>query len=225
MSGTSEHHELRMALGAYVLGHLGEDERLQVEAHLRECADCRAELEELRPVAQEMALLGGPLPETGNGPPADLGARIEAGIAAAARRTNRRRFLLTAGVASVAAASLGIVLVAGLNLTRPDPAPVLPLEAVQVDSRAEGVRANADLVAHTWGVEVKLRASGFDEGARYRVSVVTADGTSYSAGEFVGTGDQPMTCNLNSAVLRDEAVAFEVQDNQGKVVVQSSFPA
>ncbi|WP_433372238.1 anti-sigma factor family protein [Streptosporangium sp. CA-115845] len=39
--------EVRMSLGVYVLGALEPDERVLVEAHLAECAECAAELAEL----------------------------------------------------------------------------------------------------------------------------------------------------------------------------------
>ncbi|MGH2785614.1 MAG: anti-sigma factor family protein, partial [Actinomycetota bacterium] len=54
----------RELLGAYVLGHLATDERVALEAHVDGCSGCRAELDELRPVA-------GALPEAD---PAHLGA-------------------------------------------------------------------------------------------------------------------------------------------------------
>lgn len=43
--------EVRMSLGVYVLGALEPDERVLVEAHLAECAECAAELAELSGVA------------------------------------------------------------------------------------------------------------------------------------------------------------------------------
>ncbi|MET8336785.1 anti-sigma factor family protein [Streptosporangium canum] len=43
--------EVRMSLGAYVLGALEPEECVLVEAHLAECAGCRAEFEELTGVA------------------------------------------------------------------------------------------------------------------------------------------------------------------------------
>ncbi|AWS40368.1 hypothetical protein DKM19_02485 [Streptosporangium sp. 'caverna'] len=43
--------EVRMSLGAYVLGALEPDECVLVEAHLAECADCQAEFDELTGVS------------------------------------------------------------------------------------------------------------------------------------------------------------------------------
>lgn len=41
-------------LAAYALGSLGAEEARRVEDHLRTCADCRAELVELRQVSDEL---------------------------------------------------------------------------------------------------------------------------------------------------------------------------
>lgn len=101
----------------------------------------------------------------------------------------------------------------------------MPLEAVPVAVDASGVTASAGVVPHTWGVEVRLTASGFAAGDRYRVVVLGEDGQTYPAGEFVGTGPRPMVCNLNSSVLRADAAGFEVLADDGTVLAQSTFPA
>lgn len=41
-------------LSAYALGMLDADESARVEAHLRDCADCRDELAELRQASDEL---------------------------------------------------------------------------------------------------------------------------------------------------------------------------
>lgn len=41
-------------LSAYALGALSAEDAAQVEAHLRECADCRGELAELRQASAEL---------------------------------------------------------------------------------------------------------------------------------------------------------------------------
>ena len=55
------------------------------------------------------------------------------------------------------------------------------------------------------------------------IDCVLDDGRRYPAGEFVGTGDRPMLCNLSSAVLREDATGFEVRDHRGRVVARSRF--
>lgn len=221
-----EHRRLRESLGAYVLGQLPPEEAARVEAHLDTCAACRLEHDELLPVAAALSdlresrqLTAEQVPEA----PPGLGDRVLAAVAADQRRATRSRWTRTGAVAGIAAASAAIAMVVGIRLAEPEPGPQIPLESVSVTERNPRVEASADLVAHTWGVEVKLRATGFERGRRYVVSVLAEGGGRYPAGEFVGTGGKEMNCNLNSSVLRDRARGFEVRDRSGSVVLASRF--
>lgn len=221
-----EHRRLREALGAYVLGQLPPDEAARVEAHLDTCDTCRIEHSALLPVAAALSDLRegqGPsqtrLPEA----PPELGDRVLAAVSADQRRAARSRWTRTGAVAGIAAASAAVVTLVGVRLAEPEPAPSIPLEAVSVTETDPRLVASADLVAHTWGVEVKLHATGFERGRRYEVSVLAKGGDVYPAGEFVGTGSKEMSCNLNSSVLRDRAQGFEVRDRSGDVVLASRF--
>lgn len=227
MSGLhgDEHRELREMLGSYALGHLGPAERDRVRAHLDGCADCRAELADIAPLAARLAAVDPDALDETPTPPPDLGARVLARIAAEERQRVvplrragvRRRALTAAAVAGVAAAG-GVVGWA----VRPVPDPP-PLEPVPVLAVAPGVEATADLVPHTWGVEVKLTGTGFEDGEVYRVAVTDDDGREVPAGQFLGVGATELRCNLNSSVLRDDAIGFEVVDADGVVVVRSDF--
>ena len=54
---TADHNrEWRESLGAYALGHLPDDERAGLEAHLEGCPECRSELESLESVARLLPL-------------------------------------------------------------------------------------------------------------------------------------------------------------------------
>lgn len=103
------------------------------------------------------------------------------------------------------------------------PAPVQEAVSVQVPPSQSGVTATAGLINHTWGTEVKLVETGLPAGGVYSAYVVMTDGTEVPAGTFVGIGAGPVTCNLQSFVLRDRAQRFEVRDRQGGVVIRSTF--
>ena len=219
-----EHHDLRMSLGTYVLGQLSAAETRALESHLDTCADCTAELAELTPVASTLGQLRGQAtPDETLAPPADLGDRVVHAVTSAAHRESRRTWLRATSLAAAAAVVAVVAVIAAQSLRGSDPEPGVPLEAVQVQTERPGLEATADLVNHTWGVEVKLHAAGFDRGGRYRVAVLGVDGKRYPAGEFVGTGAKGMDCNLNSSVLRDRASGFEVRNAEGQVVVTSAF--
>lgn len=217
----NDHEALRVSLGAYVLGQLPADEAAALEAHLDTCSACAQELAELTPVAHALAGLRGRAAERPE-PPADLGERIVAAVDLERPARDRWPHWRTVGVAAVAAAAASVLTLGGVAAL--DRTPPVPLEAVPVTVEEADISATAGVVPHTWGVEVKLTASGFAVGDRYRVVVLGEDGRAYPAGEFVGTGERPMVCNLNSSVLRADAAGFEVVDAGGTVLLESRFP-
>lgn len=101
--------------------------------------------------------------------------------------------------------------------------PAAPAEAVAVQELAPVLDASAGVVAHTWGMEIKLTASGFAAGQTYRAVVLDRAGRQIGAGEFVGTGAQQLRCNLNSSVLRPDATGFVITDAAGTPVLTSGL--
>src|SRR5882757_239134 len=106
---TDDHRDWRLSLGAYALGDLPADERAALAAHLEGCPECRAELRSLEGVAALLPLADpAQIEQPAVRPPADLGARIEAQIAAESaregRERRRRRFRLGVGGAVATAA-------------------------------------------------------------------------------------------------------------------------
>lgn len=108
MKGSSRHHVLD-ELDAVARGLLPEPEALRVDAHLRECAGCRAELEAVRAGQGALAALGVP-----DLPPS-------AWESVRARRPGRVRAAWAIAAAAVIAAT-GLALLAG---RRPAPPPVV----------------------------------------------------------------------------------------------------
>ncbi|MFC6093019.1 anti-sigma factor family protein [Saccharothrix lopnurensis] len=195
----------RESLGAFVLGQLGEPERIAVQAHVDGCPACRAEVADLRPAVELLGLADPSRVSDAPAVPAGLGESVLARIRAERRpRRAPRRAALVAAAVLIAVSAGGI----GYAVGRP----TAPLEPVAVAGSAPGVSARAALVPHTWGMEIKLEATGFTPGRAYRVLVRDRAGRQSPAGGFVGTGTVPMTCNLNSSVLRRDAAGFTVLD-------------
>ncbi len=243
-----QHRQLRELLGAYALDALDPPAVAAVQAHLDGCAGCRAELAEITPVVSELRRVDLSRVASPTTPPADLGERIRERVAhervlvdaAAARdrrrdagvRTRRRLLSAAAGLAVVLAA-LGVGSLLG-RASAPavvaGPAPSasvkIPLESVPVRAAAGlGVdRGAASVIAHTWGVEAKIVATGFTPGQTYRAAFRSADGRLLPAGEFLGTGDKPLTCNLQAALLRPDTAGFLVMDAGGAVVLTADLP-
>jgi len=125
-------------------------------------------------------------------PPLDLGQRIEEQIEGLETEDRRRHLLRFAALGAAGLAAVLLAFFVGLRVAPTENSPVanIPLEHVEVSEAKTGLAADADIVAHTWGVEVKLQATGFAAGQRYDVSVLSDDGRKHSAGEFVGTGEK-----------------------------------
>lgn len=219
---TAAHEGLTALLGPAALGLLTSVEQQQLDRHLRTCAQCRSELTELLAVVDrlgeledEPALLEDLQPSA---------TRAEAVLAAvAAERTRgraraRRWQAVLAAAASVAVLTAGVVAATSMD----SGGPRVPLEAVVVQA-PPGVEASADLVPHTWGVEIKLAATGLAVGQPYTVQVLTATGQRIDAGAFLGTGERRLLCNLNASVLRADAVGFVVQDAGGDQVLTADL--
>lgn len=222
----TEHEKFRADLGAYLLGALSAEERVALEAHLEGCAGCRAERDDLLPVAGMLGDLRRSAPQAARAEPvpAGLDARVLTRLEREGAHELRTAWARRAGLAVLAGAAAAAVLVLGLAITDDGPAEVaVPTEPVELVVSDDDVDADAALINHTWGVEVRLTASGFDDGRRYRVVIVGTDGRRHPAGAFVGVGGREMVCNLNSAVLRPDASGFEVRDRRGVVVVSSRF--
>jgi len=226
---TSENHRVvRDMLGALSLGHLSASEEAAVRSHLDGCAECRSELAGIAPVAEALSAVDPSwLSEAPTTPP-DLGQRVVTAVATERQqrdRERRRRQILLAAASVLAVLMVGGlgVLIGNRTATEPVAIPAVPIEPVAVTSRQASVDASAGVVAHTWGVEIKLEAVGFRPGASYTAVVKTADGRSRSAGAFVGTGEVTMNCNLNSDVLRPDATGFEVLDEEGRTVLTADL--
>ena len=222
MSDPDEH--VLFLLGELIAGRLDPETDRQVESHLLLCSSCARERDDLEPVVHALALVG-PLAAAGPDLPVGLLAQVEqrvAGERRAARRSGWRR----RGTATLLAGAASAALFAGGLVVGGSDAPVGPvLEPVALQVERAGVVAGVDLVDHTWGVEIKLVASGLEPGTSYRVTLFDAAGTAYPAGEFLGVADRPVRCSLASALLRRDATSFEVRDSAGGLVIGSDLVA
>lgn len=237
MSEGAGHDALREMLGAYALGHLDGAEADRVRAHLDGCAACRADLQQILPVARRLDAVDPSVFEGPPTPPAWLGEQIRREVerertardddevgALREARARRRRTLAGRGVVA-AAVVLAAVAVGGVvgRSTAPTAAPV-PTEPITMSTpgSADISVESAALVAHTWGVELRIEADGFTTGRTFRASFRTEDGELVPAGEFVGVGQQPMVCFLQSSARREDVTEVVVTDERGRTVLASS---
>lgn len=223
--GSQEHRYWREMIGAYALGELDEEQRTALQAHLDGCERCRAELAELRPVVVALAEADPRLFETEEPrPPAGLLERTLSRVEQARRtedelQRRRRNLLIRRSVFAAAALLVAIGLFALVpKITGP------PLEPVAFSEVPADVEAEANLIDHTWGTETVLVVSGLEDGETYRLTLRDEDGEAVPSGAFIGTGDQPVECRMNAALLREEATGLEVRTTEGDLVLGADLP-
>ncbi|MGX6604375.1 zf-HC2 domain-containing protein [Micromonosporaceae bacterium Da 78-11] len=176
---SAEHDELRRLLGGYLLGGLDEAGTDRLDAHLRDCDECRDELDRLAAVPELLQRL--PDARRGDGdaaqPLVSLAARPTAeniegllGRMRAARtlqtRMARVRWLAAAAVVLVAAAIGFGVIRSGRETSPPQVLPSAQLFTARFEpAQGSGLTGQAVLTPKVWGVSValdvgKLRGEG-----------------------------------------------------------------
>ncbi len=105
----------------------------------------------------------------------------------------------------------------------PSPAPTVTIEAVALTVEEPGITIETSgLVAHTWGVELRMSGRGFDKGVVFQAAFRSSEtGDLETAGAFIGTGRNQMTCNLQSALMRAQATEVVITNASGRVVLDA----
>lgn len=176
--------QVRLDLGAYVLGALDPAERMAVDEHLAHCGDCRTELVGL---AEMPALLGRlSEAEAADGlavdpSPGMLNDLLDT-VGAERRRTRRRTVLSVAAVGIAAVIGSGVVtgVVVGGGSGHSTVTTTVAAQGVV----AQGVAATADLRSASHGTAINLNISGVRSGERCRLLVVDSTGRQQVVSEW-----------------------------------------
>jgi anti-sigma-K factor RskA len=214
VSSTQSHHaEIEELLGAYALDAVEIDERTLVEDHLRDCARCRAEVQEHREVAALLAHSGEDAPaglwdriaenlEAAPPPPA-MPALFSAPVAATRRSATRTWATRAGGGLMAVAASIVIALLAfqvqDLNEQISRVESDLAVAAVQ--------RGYESAVAADDSVVVELASA---DGALDAKAVLSSDGTGYLRGGSLPRLPDDRTYQLWGVTRDLEAVSLGV---------------
>jgi putative zinc finger protein len=211
MKTRNDCRDWRELLGAYALGHLLGAERVGLEAHLEGCAQCRAELALLAPVAQMLPHADPARFESAPQPPPDLGARIAATIAGERRKTERRHrhrvfggFALGGSAAALAAAVLAIFVLGGGGDEQPE-------QHVKFTAVPKGVNIYATLEPHAYGTEIRMYVHGIASGTLCTVALRGPGGVSYPAGTFRYRWGEDSEAVLSSALDLSRTRAISVR--------------
>jgi hypothetical protein len=236
MSDLDDHQTLHRLLGGYLLGGLDETDTERLDAHLAECAECRAELDRLSPVPEMLQRM----PDARH-----LGGGAALAVSPAARpssqnietllsrmraekfketRVNRVRWLAVAAVTLVAAAGVTYGIFTN-TATPPDGGPVAqPTASVQlIDARFQpapgsGLTGEAKLTPKAWGVEVALDVSRISGNGPFLCLVRNRSGQTEQAAVWGGTPTGEAKLTGASSTKAADVDAILITDRDGKVL-------
>jgi Putative zinc-finger len=209
--------ERRESLGAYALGHLRDDERVGLEAHLEGCPGCRAELEQLSHLAHPLSLADPARFESAPVPPPALAGRVSAAIgrerlAERGRRVRRLGLAFGGAAAAVAAILVLLVLPGGEE-------PSTPEELVTFSSLPKGLKISAKLIPNAFGTEIHMYVKGVSSGTLCRVYLrQKGSGERLSAGTFRYRWDEDGYPTLSSALDLSKTDALEIRVGRRRFV-------
>nr|WP_296073467.1 zf-HC2 domain-containing protein [uncultured Actinoplanes sp.] len=231
---SADHEELRRLLGGYLLGGLDETDTDQLDAHLRDCDDCRDELERLSPVPELLRRV----PDVhrpagagrGAGPLISLSARPSAenieGLLMR-MRAERRRDRRLAGIRWLAAAAVVLVAAAiGFSVIRTSretpPPQVLPspqlVNAAFEAAEGSGMTGQAVLTGKVWGVSVSLDVTKLRGSGPFRCEVRSLEGKVEQAATWGPTpSGSAKVIGASSFQLRDVR-SVSVADHDGHLL-------
>lgn len=225
MTGTEHPGGRREELIAAALaGELSSEEAVEFDRLRSEDPTVDRELAAFGVVVDRLGALGGWEEGEGSAALRSRVLRIEEEEAPARPRRGRLALAVGAVAASVAVGALGATLLQGAG-ERPVAGPPGTLGAVETIAFEEStaVDVQGSVIAHTWGTETVLRASGFAVGESYDLVLVTESGERLPSGSFLGSAVE-IDCEMNAAVPRESVAAVEIVAAGGDVVASAELP-
>ncbi|MCJ1695888.1 hypothetical protein C1I63_06850 [Rathayibacter caricis DSM 15933] len=225
MTGTEHPGGRREELIAAALaGELSAEEAVEFDRLRSEDPTVDRELAAFGVVVDRLGALGGWEEGEGSAALRSRVLRIEEEEAPARPRRGRLALAVGAVAASVAVGALGATLLQGAG-ERPVAGPPGTLGAVETIAFEEStaVDVQGSVIAHTWGTETVLRASGFAVGESYDLVLVTESGERLPSGSFLGSAVE-IDCEMNAAVPRESVAAVEIVAAGGDVVASAELP-
>jgi anti-sigma factor RsiW len=232
MTAGAEHDELRRLLGGYLLGGLDDADTDRLDAHLRDCDECRQELDRLAPVPELLQRLPDAQRVAGPGAQAlvSLSARPSAenieGLLSKMRsersrenRMARVRWLAAAAVVLVAAA-IGVTVFRGDR--SPEPTTALPSAALvtaQFEPAAgSGMTGEAVLTPKAWGVSVAVDVDKLHGDGPFKCQVRNNSGEIEQAAIWGPTVTGNAKVIGASSIQLADVSAISIADHDGHVL-------
>ncbi|MBI1757855.1 MAG: zf-HC2 domain-containing protein [Actinobacteria bacterium] len=212
----ADHDEVRLMLGAYLLGGLAGSDRATVEEHLTGCPACRAEMSSLAAIPgllRRRPADPAPAADPATGPGPELLPRLLSAVRD--ERRQRRRRVITRSVAAAAVtlvAATGTVAVTRTTADRGD------ARLVVVASSGYATHGGARLDARAWGTSVSLSLTGMPAADSFVLQVSDDSGEAEQAGSWGSTPSGKAEVTGATSMPLDHIVALRVLDAAGRVV-------
>ena len=188
-----EHEDVRLLLGAYVLGGLDDTDRAAVASHLPTCAVCRDELAAFAVLPGLLRRRHAPverpasLPDHSRDLPPELLPALLRQVDDG-RRRDRHQWLARSAVAAVTVAALTAG--GGALLTRQVPPAGSRVALVAAAGATSG---QARLVAKPWGTSITLDLRGLPRDGRFVLQTTGRDGAREQAAAWGATATGAVT--------------------------------
>jgi Putative zinc-finger len=183
-------------IGAYVVGALGPVEAARVKRHLRRCAACREDYQDLLPVRDWLGRM-----DPADGMPArHPPGRPPPGPVRPVRHRSRRRWLTTTG-AVVAAVAIAVTTAIGAHPAQP---------GYRAFDRATGVHGQASLRAAPGGTQIDLTVTGLPAGQPCILVTVSRAGGAV-AGTWTAGSDGTAEITGASAIPVSQLIALRIE--------------
>lgn len=206
------HADLRLALGAYVLGALEPAERAELAAHLEDCARCRAEVAEFAPLPGLLRRLTPDEART-SAEPVPVGP-LRGAVAVATRRRRVRRWRLVAVAATVAVVGgIGAAVV-----VEQDTGPAG--ETISATDPGTGVHASAILRQTASGTKIALTMQGVRAGEHCRLVTIARDGRRQVSGSWRAAYDGDVVVDVATDLEPSQLARLQVTTLAGRPLVE-----
>ncbi len=214
----SEHDDLHLELGSYLVGALDAQSRAHIEHHLRTCDACRAEVAELSVLPGLLARLTPEQFSSGVArPPEDLLPNLLA-RARASRRTSQRHLRLWRGAAALAvAAALVVVAFPGSS--------VPATSHYRLRTAISGAAGTVDLATKAWGTAITLSLQGLPNKVECVAYVTDRSGRTQPIGTWGPTPNHDAVVELATALTSRSLARLTVATTAGRTLFATRLVA
>ncbi len=214
----SEHDDLHLALGSYLVGALDAPARAQVEHHLRTCDECRDEVAELSVLPGLLARL---TPEQFTAGVPSAPDELLSGLLAralASQRASRRHLRLWRGAAALALAA-AVVAVALPRSTAP------ATSRYRLQTAASGASGTVSLATMAWGTAITLSLRGLPARVECVAYVIDRSGRAEPIGTWGPTPNHDAVVELATALTSRSLSRITIATTGGRTLLATNLVA